>query len=213
MLDFRRHRQSALPKTPRFEPNGMSPPTFCLTELPVETLEQVLLHLPGQDVIKMEVVWCATAIPHDSTLAFRCTIQISRQVQKLIRDSPTLQYKRELFSVGLIENPRKPCDFTQRRKLCKEHKRKWSNAGRVAKTIHELPEELSLEQHLTTTLGWGLIAYCNTEDGSLSFLRPPPVMSQKPIEWWTIPPYPFSLKVFVAYPPDDILVVAEEKEQ
>ena len=27
-----------------------------LTELPVEILEQMLLHLPGQDIIEMEVV-------------------------------------------------------------------------------------------------------------------------------------------------------------
>ena len=30
-------------------------------ELPTEILEQILLHLPGQDVIKVEVVWRVTA--------------------------------------------------------------------------------------------------------------------------------------------------------
>ena len=37
----------------------MSAPVSHLTELPVEILEQILLHLPGQDVIKMEAVWGA----------------------------------------------------------------------------------------------------------------------------------------------------------
>jgi len=35
---------------------------FRLPELPVEILEQIFLHLPGQDIIKMEVVWCVIAI-------------------------------------------------------------------------------------------------------------------------------------------------------
>ena len=191
----------------------MSASAFRFTELPVETLEQVLLDLPSQDVIKMEVVWCAIAIPHDSALTFRWMIQISRQFQQLVRDSPTLQYKRELFSGGLIENSRNPCDFAQCWKLCKEHKYKWSNAGRVVKTIHGLPEELSLKRHFATTLGWGLIVYRNKGDGRLSFLRPPPITSKRPIEWWSVPPFPFSLDVFVAYPPDDLLVVTEENQQ
>jgi len=32
-----------------------------LTELPLEILEQILLHLPGQDIIKMDVVRRVTA--------------------------------------------------------------------------------------------------------------------------------------------------------
>ena len=36
----------------------MSASIFRLTELPIETLEQILLHLPNQDIIKMEVVRC-----------------------------------------------------------------------------------------------------------------------------------------------------------
>jgi len=192
------------PKPSPLKPKCMSATVFRLTELPVETLEQVLLHLPSQGVIKMEVVWCVIAIPHDSALTFRCVIQISRQFQELVSDSPTLQYRRELFSGGLIETSRNPCDFAQCRKLCEEHKYKWSNAGRVVKTIHGLPEKLSLKRHFTRTLGWSLIAYRNKGDGSLSFLRPPPVTSKKPNR---------GLDVFVAYLPNDLLVVAEESQQ
>jgi hypothetical protein len=36
--------------------NAMSASTPCLSELPTEILERVFLHLPGQDIIKMEVV-------------------------------------------------------------------------------------------------------------------------------------------------------------
>jgi len=34
----------------------MSAPVSHLTELPIEITEQILLHLPGQDIIKMEAV-------------------------------------------------------------------------------------------------------------------------------------------------------------
>ena len=81
------------------------------------------------------------------------------------------------------------------------------------KTIHELPKELDFERHFVTTPGSNLIAFRGMEDGPLSFLRLPSVTSQKSIEQWSIPPFPFGLKVFAVYPPDNILAVAEEREK
>ena len=161
----------------------------------------------------MEAVWCVTAIPHDSTLTFHRMNQISRQFRDLIRDSPMLQYKRELFSAGLIENPCSPCDFAQRRKLFEEYKCKWSDAGRVVKTIHEFPEELSLGDYFRTSEGWNLIGYRSTStgDGNLMFVRVPPVTSQRPIEWWSIPPLSFHARAYAVYPPDNLLAIAEHK--
>ena len=46
----------------------MSASTPRLAELPIEILEQILLHLPGQDVIKMEVVRRIITVRHDSAL-------------------------------------------------------------------------------------------------------------------------------------------------
>ena len=112
-------------------PDTMSTSIFRLTELPIEILEQILLHLPRQDIIKMEVVRCVVTVPDDLALTLLCMVQISRQFQALTRDSPTLQYQRDLFSAGLTENPCNSCDFSQRRKLSKERGHKWSSAGRV----------------------------------------------------------------------------------
>ena len=182
-----------------------------LTEFPTEILEQILQHLPGQDVVKMEMVRPVIAIPHDSALTSCYVAQISRRFQDLTRSSPILQYKRDLFSAGLVENPCSPCDFAQRRKACEEHERKWSDAGRVEKAIHELPEGSSLGVY-PTILGRNLIALRNTQNvGGLTFLRFPPVTSVSPIERWRIPPLPFELRHFAVYPPDNILAVAEEK--
>ena len=93
----------------------------CLAGLPIEILEQIFLHLPGQDVIKLEVVRCVVATLRDPALTFRCMVQISRQFQDLTRNLPTLRYQRDLFSAGLVENRSISCDFAERRKLYEEH--------------------------------------------------------------------------------------------
>ena len=72
-----------------------------------------------------------------------------------------------------------------------------------------LPEELSLERRFTRTHGKNLIASRNVKGDTLRFLRIPPATSQKSIERWDIPPFPFNIEAFSAYPPDDILAVAE----
>jgi len=53
---------SILSTTNRPTSNRMPASIFRLTELPVEILEQVLLHLSGQDIIKIEVVWPVVVI-------------------------------------------------------------------------------------------------------------------------------------------------------
>jgi len=133
----------------------------------------------------------------------------SRRFQGLTLSSPILQHKRDLFSSGLVENPCSPCDFAQRRKLCEEHKRKWSSVGKAVMTVHESPREL--KQHSATVRGRNLIALRNFRHNSLHFLRLPSVANRKPIEWWSIPTFPFRLRVFAVYLPDSILVAAEEK--
>jgi len=47
-----------------------------LTDLPTEILEEILLHLPGQDIVKLEAVRCIVVIPDDSalTLVFHCAV-------------------------------------------------------------------------------------------------------------------------------------------
>jgi len=75
--------------------------------------------------------------------------------------------------------------------------------------VHELPGELSI----VTTHGGDVIASYSIEDGSLSFLRLPPVASQLPIKRWSIPQFPFNPNAFAVYPPDNILAVAETKER
>lgn len=142
-----------------------------------------------------------------------CLAQISRRFQDLVHSSPILQYKRNLFSASLVENPRDPCDFAQRRKAYEKYERKWSDAGEVVKAIHELPEKPHFKLH-PTVLGRNLVALTSSQDvNSISFLHLPPVTSAKPIEWWSILPLPFEIKFCSVYPPDNILAVTEETDR
>jgi len=47
-----------------------------LTDLPTEILEEILLHLPGQDIVKLEAVRCIVVIQDDSalTLTLCCAV-------------------------------------------------------------------------------------------------------------------------------------------
>jgi len=191
----------------------MSASTLRLSELPVEVLEQILVHLPGQDIVKVEVVRRVVVTSHDSALTSDFLLQVSRQFQDLTRNSPALRYKRDLFSAGLAENPRSPCDFAQRRKLCEEYDRKWSSAGRIVMTAHELPKELSFQRHSTTTHGGDLISSRNFRNGRLDFLHLPPATSHKPIKWWSTPPFPFHVAAYAIHPPCNIIAAAEVRER
>jgi len=46
----------------------MSAPALHLAELPTETLEHVLLYLPGQDIVKMEEVRRLPPTPREALL-------------------------------------------------------------------------------------------------------------------------------------------------
>jgi hypothetical protein len=74
--------------------NLMSASISCLTELPTETLEYVLLHLPGQDIIKMEVVREVVVNPMRHDFDF---VVLSRSVDT----SRTLFALRPPFSIDV----------------------------------------------------------------------------------------------------------------
>ena len=113
----------------------------------------------------------------------------------------------------MIENHRSTCDLAQRRQIHEERERTWSDEGRPVRTIYELPEGRSLERYFIATLGWGLLAFRNVKDETLSFFRAPPAASHKQAERWMMHPFNHSLDFFAVYPPDNILVVAQKQEQ
>jgi len=188
----------------------MSAPVPHLIGLPAEILEHVLLHLPDQNIIKMEAVRRPFADPRKSLLTRCCTIQVSRHFRSLIRNSPLLQYRHELFAAGLIDNPSNPCDLAERRKLCEEYARKWSNAATVVESTYKLPPNKRPGRSMA--LGRNILVSCSPLGVGLDFLHIPPVASKTPINGWTIPPFPFEVMDFGVYHPENILGVVEHQE-
>ncbi|KAF9645019.1 hypothetical protein BDM02DRAFT_3120947 [Thelephora ganbajun] len=169
----------------------MSASSPYLTTLPIDILEQILLRLPSQDIIKME--------------------SINRYFRDLVHDLPTLQHRRELFAIGLIDNPYCPCDLAERRKQCKSYTRKWTNATSITRNIYELPPTHSLGWGSPMYFGNGLLA-SRSLYSDLALLRVPLVASRKSVESWTIPPIPFMVMCYAVYPLENVIAVAESKE-
>jgi len=157
--------------------------------------------------------WCGDhllAPACKSLLTFCCTIQVSRHFQSLICNSPILRYRCELFAAGLIDNPSSPCDLAERRKLCEEYARKWSDAATVVEgTYKSSPDQPS---GCYTALGRNILVLESPSGVGLDFLCIPPVASGKPINGWTIPPFPFNVMDFGVYHPENILGVVERQE-
>ena len=141
-------------------------------------------------------------------------IQVSRRFADLVRGSSILQYHRELFSAGLIDNPHHPCNLAERRKLCKQYVNKWTGKLEVEKRTHDVSGEHPAIFDRVVALGGDLLALGRpyTED-YYQFLRVPPGASQRPIEGWKLPQLPFHVLSFAAYPPADLLAVAEVVEK
>ncbi|KAF9645020.1 hypothetical protein BDM02DRAFT_3120950, partial [Thelephora ganbajun] len=183
----RPHRASA-----KYSTGSMSASPPYLTTLPIDILEQILLRLPSQDIIKIEL--------------------INRYFRDLIRDLPTLQHRHELFAIGLIDNLHCPCDLAERRKQCKGYTRKWTDATNITKSTYKLPPTQSSGWDVAKYFGNGLLVSSSLEHNGLAFLHVAPVASRKSIESWSIPSLPFRIMCYAVYPLENVIAVAEPKE-
>ena len=144
----------------------------------------------------------------------RFTTQVNRHIRDLVRNSPTLQHRCELFAVGLIDNPCCPRDLAERRKLREEYTRKWTcKSDTVVESTKGLPPVQSVGWVYADYFGDGYVASRSIERNGRTFLRIPPVASQKPVEGWTIPPFAYDVFDYAVYPPGNVLAVAERGEK
>ena len=81
------------------------------------------------------------------------------------------------------------------------------------KSVYELPREVLSASHAISILGGSLLASHVWRDYMVNFIRVPTAVSQKPIEWWTLPPFPFRIDLFAIRVPENVLVVTEIKEE
>jgi len=77
------------------------------------------------------------------------------------------------------------------------------------KSTHKFPPGWFTGLARPRCLGDGLFL----EESGLDFLRIPPVASQKPLESWVTSPFSFVPINYTAYPPEDVIAVAEQKDE
>ena len=86
---------------------------------------------------------------------------------------------------------------------------KWSDAGRVVKSVYKFPLEVFSDWHKIKHPGGNLLVVSRgLPDSRLAVVRVPSVVDRKPIEWWEVPPLPFVIQSYDTYPPDDVLAIA-----
>lgn len=137
-------------------------------------------------------------------------IQVNQRFRCLVRDSSTLQHRRELFAAGLIDNPCNPCDLDRRRRSYEQHARKWSETATIFKRTHEFPPDQIPRWGEARYIGRNvLVTHPEADCGGLGFVYVPPAASQQQIDGWGIPPFPFNTFAFAVYHPDNLLAVTE----
>jgi len=88
---------------------------------------------------------------------------------------------------------------------------KWSGPANVVKSTHKLPPNPFSGWNPTEVLSKNLVASSAIQLSGLAFLHIPPFSSQKAVEGWSFPPFPFKILDFTAYAPENVLAVAELK--
>ena len=80
-------------------------------------------------------------------------------------------------------------------------------------SLRKLSPSRSLDWGAAKYLGNGHLASDFVESGGLALLHIPSIASQKPVESWNIPRFSFPVLGYVAYPPENVLAVAEKNEK
>ena len=84
------------------------------------------------------------------------------------------------------------------------------------KRTHSLPRQFEFENlGISKCLGGGLIVLDSLEeDGlALNFIHVPSAASQMPLESWSTPLFSFMALRYAVYPPENVVVVAEQRKK
>ena len=97
--------------------------------------------------------------------------------------------------------------------MCKEYVRRWSDTTAMSKCFRDMPLELPFSDwDHTKGLGRNLLVNISDDSDNINFLRVPSATSGEGTDRWSIPKFPFNALRYTAYPPENVLVVAESKE-
>jgi len=78
----------------------------------------------------------------------------------------------------------------------------------MVQSTQELPPSKSVGWSNAKYSGRGHLTSSSEELNGLAFLHVPPTASQKPVEGWDIPPFPFDILSCAVYPLGNVLAVA-----
>ena len=103
--------------------------------------------------------------------------------------------------------------MTERRKLREEYAQRWTGGLDLVKSTKAPLSRQFVERGNAAYFGNGHLAIDPVERNGLTFLRIPPPASQKPVEGWNIPPFAYDIVGYAAYPPENVIAVAERGEK
>jgi len=87
---------------------------------------------------------------------------------------------------------------------------KWSDAAIIEESFRDVPlGQPFSDWFYTKLLGRNLLASHSYNFNGIDFLRVPSIASGKQTEQWSIPQPAFDFAYITAYPPENILVIAE----
>ncbi|KAF9648797.1 hypothetical protein BDM02DRAFT_2056462 [Thelephora ganbajun] len=162
-------------------------PPLRLLDLPIEILENIVLRLCAQGILKLRI--------------------LNRAFRDLIDVSPAVQYRVDLFSAALEDDPRNASlVLADRRAHLEDYRSRWDRFGQAKQSSVELPPH-------TQRVIDGEVLACIQEaaDGKIdvTFIRLPSVSRGIPRKRWTVRGLPKNGAELKMYPRLDLLVLPE----
>ncbi|CAE6456553.1 unnamed protein product [Rhizoctonia solani] len=172
--------------------------TSPLLDLPQEVILCILLHTPGEGLLK----W----------------YQVCRLFKCLIDNSAELQYLIELYSCGYVppSNPRRELLYTEKVQLLKQHQRRWKSTSWTQVDIYPLKRRNPNGSSSTYDFYGGIYAQGSSLIGGnhtrrLDFYQLPSINKGTPWKQWTLD-LAVDTRDFVMQPEYDLLVLLELKQ-
>ena len=189
-----------------------------LLGLPIEILENILLLLWAQEILKLRIVMsfpfcgprCWTPnidcefLPPSPPLV---SCQLNRAFRDLIDDSPAVQYRMDLFSAALEDDPADTSlELADRRAHLEQYRSRWDRHDQAKQSSVELPP------HTQRVIDGEVLACIQEAAGDkidVTFVRLPSILKGIRRKQWVVKGLPKNTSDLKMYPALDMLVIPE----
>ena len=135
-------------------------------------------------------------------------LQVSRFFLDLVSSSHDLQHRIDLFSAGLIDNPRTACSLAERRALLRKYVGGWK--GTEPPVRYDFPLRPGISTFGLSPIDWDLFSWNSVDRTSILFLRVPFSSSQRTPKEWTLE-LQFRFSGYITRLQDNLLTVFEQE--